>query len=64
MPSYIYALQLVCVLPGYPLEAAKRVRERVGALSVVTMQDLGELFPTVDKAILSKLTNEFVRDAG
>ena len=61
---YILALQLVAILPDGPLEAGRRVRERVGALSAVTMRDLEELFPSVDRAVLSKMAEEFVRDLG
>ena len=62
MKSYLYALQLVAILPGGPFEAGKGIRERVGALSAATVQDLGELFPSVDGIILSKLAEKFVRD--
>ena len=62
MKSYLYALQLVAMLPDGPLEAGSRVRERVGALTAVTERDLEELFPNVDRAVLSKLTEEFDRD--
>ena len=60
--SYLYALQLVDMLPGGPLEAAKQLRYRVGALSNVTEQHLGELFPNVDRVILNKLTEPFIRN--
>ena len=61
-PSYHYALQLVWMLPGGPLEAANRVRRRYGALGSVTAQILEELFPNIDRAILSKLAEKFVRN--
>ena len=64
MKSYLYALQLVAILPGGPFEAGKGIRERVGALSDARVEDLGELFPNVDKTVLSKLAEEFVRDMG
>lgn len=64
MRSYIHALQLVNALPRDPLVAAKQVRERVGALSLATPQDLVALFPNVDEAIANQLTMAFVRDAG
>ena len=59
---YIHALQLVSVLPRGSLEAAKRVRERVGAMSAATVEDLRELFPSADVDVLSKLAEEFERD--
>ena len=59
MKSYLCALGLVVALPGGPLEAGRRVRERVGALSDATVQDLEELFPSVDGSVLSKLVEEF-----
>ena len=62
MKSYLYALQLVAMLPGGPLEAGRRVRERVGALSAATVQDLERLFPGVEGSLLSKLVEEFDRD--
>ncbi len=63
MKSYIAALQLVCALPSGPLEAGRRVRERVGRLSAVTVQDLRALFPNVDGEVLERLAATFVRDA-
>ncbi len=63
MKSYIDALQLVCVLPGGPLEVGRRVRESVGRLSAVTVQDLRTLFPNIDGEVLNKLAATFVRDA-
>ena len=63
MESYLYVLQLVCMLPGGSLEAAKSVRDSVGALSDVTAQHLGELFPNVDKVVLNKLAERFIRIA-
>ena len=62
MKSYLYALQLVAILPGGPFEVGKGIRERVGALSDARVEDLGELFPNVDKTVLSKLAEEFERD--
>ena len=62
IPSYRYALQLVWMLPGGPLEAANRVRGQYGALGSVTAQLLEELFPNIDSAILSKLAEKFVRN--
>ena len=63
MKSYLYVFQLVGELPGGPLEAAKRVRERVGALCDVTELHLGELFPNVTGVILRKLAERFIRNA-
>ena len=62
IPSYRYALQLVRMIPGGPLEAANHVRRRYGALGSVTAQILEELFPNIDRAILSKLAEKFVRN--
>ena len=59
-PSYLHAFQLVCTLPEDPFEAARRVRDRVGALSALTAQDLWELFPNVDTVVLGKLTERFI----
>lgn len=60
--SYLYALRLVCMLAGDPLEAGRLIRQRVGALSDATVQDLAKLFPSVDGTVLSKLVEEFDRD--
>ena len=62
MKSYLYALQLVAMLPGGPFEAGKQARDRVGALSDATVEVLEELFPSMDEAVLSKLAEEFVKD--
>ena len=62
--SYLYVQQLVGMLPGGSLEAAKSVRDRVGALSDVTAQHLEELFPNVDKVVLSKLSERFIGNTG
>ena len=64
MESYLHVLQLVGMLPGGSLGATKSVRDYVGALSDVTAQHLGELFPNVDKVVLSKLAEPFIRTAG
>ena len=61
---YLDALQLASVLPAGPLEAGRRVRDSVGALSAVTQRDLRELFPDADVFVLSKLVETFVSDAG
>ena len=63
MKSYIDVLQLVCALPGGPLVAGRRVRERVDRLSDATEQDLRTLFPRIDEEVLNKLAARFVRDA-
>lgn len=62
MEAYVEVLRLVGMLPGGPLEAARRVRERVGALSEAKTADLKDLFPHVDGAVLTKLAEQFVRD--
>ena len=59
--AYLEALQLADMLPGGPLEAARRVRERVGALSGARASHLEELFPDVDRVVLSRLAGKFVR---
>lgn len=64
MRSYLEALQLVSTLPGGPLEAGKRVRSELHALSDVNLQDLEDLFPSVDKLILRKLAEGFIRNSG
>ena len=64
LPSYVHALRLVSKLPRDLFEAAKRVRDHAGSLSSVTVQQLEELFPSVDRATLSELAERFVRDAG
>lgn len=63
MEEYVEVLRLVKTLPGDPLGAARRVRERVGALSEATAADLQELFPDVDGAVLNKLVEKFARDS-
>lgn len=57
--SYLRALQLSRMLPEGPLRAAQRVRQRVGALSAVTVQDLRRLFPSVEETTLGKLSEQF-----
>ena len=64
MKSYLYALKLVATIPGGPLEAGRRVREHVGALSAARVQDLEQLFPDVEVSLLRKLVEEFDRDMG
>ena len=59
-PSYLHVFQLASMLPGGPLEAARRVRDRVGALSNLTARDLSELFPNVDTVVLGKLAERFI----
>ena len=58
-PPYVFALQLVGMLPGHPLASARLIRERIGAFSVVTAEDLGELFPQVDQKVLQELAARF-----
>ncbi len=59
--SYLQAFQLASTLPEGPLESARRVRNRVGALSAVTIQNLAELFPNVDPVVLESLVERFIR---
>ena len=58
MESYLHVLQLVSMLPEGSLEAAKRVRDRVGALSDVTAQQLGELFPECRRSYIEQVDRE------
>ena len=62
MQSYNYAFSLCLGLSRGPLAAGKKVRERVGALSNATTQDLRQLFPNVDKGVLGNLAEAFVRN--
>ena len=62
MQSYNYAFSLCLGLSRGPLPAGKKVRERVGALSNATTQDLRQLFPNVDKGVLGNLAEAFVRN--
>ncbi len=62
--TYLYAFQLANMLPGGPLEVGKRIREHLGALSNATEQKLGELFPDADAAVLRRLAEPFIRNAG
>lgn len=64
MPSYLSAFQLVCTLPGGPLRAARRARDRFGALNAITIQDLQGLFPSVGEEVLRKLAERFTRNLG
>ena len=59
--DYEDALQLVRQLPSDPLSAAKKVRANVGSLNIgkVSVQDMENLFPDVDKAIIRKLVAPF-----
>ena len=61
LTSYFYALQLVCMLPGDPVSIAKHLREQIGPLSEVTKRHLMEILPNVPEAILSGLSQKFVR---
>ena len=63
IPSYLHAFQLAQILPGGPLRAARRVREEFGMLNDITLQDLHDLFPSVDEAVLGILARRFERDA-
>ena len=62
MESYLYALELVKMLPGSPLEAGRRVRDHVGALSGCGERHLAELFPGVQRSVLTALATDFVRE--
>ena len=62
LPSYVLALRLVGMLPGHPLTSARLIRERLGAFSVVTAEDLGELFPQVNPKVMQELAARFIRD--
>ena len=64
IPSYICAYQLVCNLPGGPLRAAGRVRNRFDALNDITVQDLMGLFPSVGESVLGRLAERFTRTVG
>ena len=59
--SYTRALLLCRKLPLDPLLAGKRVRERFGALSTIKENQLGQIFPSVEQAVLVDLAKEFVR---
>ena len=56
---YRDALELTESLPAGPLEAGKRVRESVGALSNATAASMAALFPNVDERTLTRLTTIF-----
>ena len=56
---YGEALSLICRLSQTPLEAARLIRERVGALSRVRAQDLRELFPSVEENVVIALVETF-----
>lgn len=61
---YRDALELTEPLPAGPLEAGKRVRESVGALSNATATSMAALFPNVDAKTLIRLTTLFEADDG
>ena len=61
LPSYVFARGLVGILPGHPSTSARLIRERFGAFSVVTAEDLGELFPQVSPIVLQRLAAKFIR---
>ena len=64
IPSYLYAFELASMLPGGPLRAGRRVRDRVGALNYITAEDLRELFPSVDEVVSVELAERFIRNVG
>lgn len=55
---YCEALQLVQALPISCFDAAKTIRNRVTALSAVTLEILCECFPSADETILAQLAAE------
>lgn len=57
--AYVQVFHLAGMLPSEPLEAARHLRNRVGALSDVTAVDLEELFPSVDRVTTRKLAEKF-----
>lgn len=62
LPSYAQAFRLASLLPGGPLRAAQRIRNRCGALNDITLRDLQELFPSVGVAVLQTLVERFNRN--
>ena len=63
IPSYIYALELVDMLPGDILSDAALIRREVGRFSKVTPEDLLGLYPELDSHLAVELTSKFDRDA-
>ena len=59
---YVIALSLVRMLPRHPLISARLIREKIGAMSEASSDQLKELFPYVDENILDKLAEKFVKD--
>ena len=57
--SYTEALNLVRALAPDVFAAGRRIRECAGALSKAARRDLESLFPTVDRAILCRLSQPF-----
>ena len=64
IPSYLHASELASMLPGGSLQAARRVRDRFGALDGITAQHLRELFPSAGGVVLEKLCERFIRNVG
>ena len=62
MESYLYALKLVRMLHNNPLGAGKYIREHVGAISGCDERDLAELFPGVQRSVLTALASDFIRE--
>ena len=62
IPAYLQAFQISSMLPGGPLRAAKRVRDRVDSLNDITAQGLRELFPSIDEVVCGRLAERFIRN--
>lgn len=58
IPLYIQAAEMVRVLSKNPFNAARRIRERYGALGAVRVNQLETLFPNANKGLLRALTDE------
>ena len=57
--AYADALALVQSLPPDVFTAARMVRETVGALSATTLDDLANMFPSVERSVLCRLSQPF-----
>ena len=62
LQSYTDACNAVKKLAADVFGAAKTVREKCGALSGATLQELSLLFPEVDTALLEELSASFQRE--
>ncbi len=58
-PKYQEALKLVKLLHVSPFEAAKLIRQRFGALSKPSAEDLGTIFVSLDSDTSTALTKTF-----